>query len=273
MINFYFSLVWLNFRQSNNNQIILTMNTNKLVFLCFFSFFLFSCDALNNIQLPNIGLGEPTEGEIGSGLKEALNVGISNGVSELIKTDGYFKNELIKVLLPPEAQKVEEIIRKYIPGGKNLVDDAILKMNRAAEDAANEAKPIFVNAITSMSITDAKNILFGNKDAATTYLKDKTIQNLTTAYSPKINNSLSKVGASQAWKALADPYNKFANSPAAALVKDAKPINADLGAYVTQKALEGLFFKVKGEEQKIRENISARSTQLLQRVFGLLDKK
>lgn len=233
-----------------------------------------SCQALQNlpINLPFPG-SEPTEGEIGNGLKEALNVGISNGVEQLMKTDGYFKNELIKILMPPEAQKVESIMRKYVPGGDKLIEDAILKMNRAAEDAANEAKPIFVNAITSMSITDAKNILFGGGGAATNYLKGKTLQGLTDAYSPRINNSLSKVGATQAWKALADPYNKFANSPAAALVKDAKPINPDLGAYVTQKALDGLFLKVQEKENDIRQNVTSRTTQLLQRVFGMLDKK
>jgi hypothetical protein len=237
--------------------------------------FLFSaCQALQNLPI-NLSLPgtEPTDGEIGNGLKEALNVGISNGVEQLMKTDGYFKNELIKILMPPEAQKVENIMRKYVPGGDKLIEDAILKMNRAAEDAANEAKPIFVNAITSMSITDAKNILFGGGGAATNYLKGKTLQGLTNAYSPRINNSLSKVGATQAWKALADPYNKFANSPAAALVKDAKPINPDLGAYVTQKALDGLFFKVQEKENDIRQNVTSRTTQLLQRVFGMLDKK
>ncbi|MCU0445574.1 MAG: DUF4197 domain-containing protein [Microscillaceae bacterium] len=237
--------------------------------------FLTACAALQNlpISLPGVGTGEPTELEIGSGLKEALNVGINQGVEQLIKSDGYFKNELIKILLPPEAQKVESIMRRYVPGGDKLVDDAVLKMNRAAEDAANEAKPIFVNAITGMTITDAKNILFGGSGAATGYLKDKTLSSLTQTYSPRINNSLNKVGASQAWKALADPYNKFANSPAAALVKDAKPINPDLGAYVTQKALDGLFFKVQEKENDIRQNLNSRTSQLLQRVFGLLDKK
>lgn len=233
-----------------------------------------SCDVLKNVQIPTGLLNtEPTEGEIGSGLKEALNVGIGKGVSELIKTDGYFGNQIIKILLPPEAQQVQEIITKYVPGGEKLMSDAVLKMNRAAEDAANEAKPIFVDAITSMSITDAKNILFGNPDAATSYLKQKTLQSLTSAYAPKINASLSKVGAIQAWEALSKPYNKFANSPAAKLVKGANPINPDLGAYVTQKALDGLFFKVTESEKDIRQNIGARTSQLLQRVFGMLEKK
>jgi hypothetical protein len=253
-------------------------NMKKGIFLALmplFLLYLVGCEALKNLPINIGGLpgGEPTEGEIGSGLKEALNVGISKGVSELIKTDGYFKNELIKILLPPEAQKVQSIITKYVPGGQKQVEDAVLKMNRAAEDAANEAKPIFVNAITSMSITDAKNILFGQQTAATDYLKGKTYQSLVEAYSPKINNSLSKVGAIQAWKALADPYNKFANSPAAALVKDAKPINPDLGGYVTGKALDGLFLKVTDEEKNIRTNLAARTSQLLQKVFGLLEKK
>ncbi|TAE08842.1 MAG: DUF4197 domain-containing protein [Bacteroidetes bacterium] len=216
---------------------------------------------------------EPTEGEIGSGLKEALNVGISKGVNELIKTDGYFGNQLIKVLLPPEAEQVQNIITKYVPNGDKLVNDVILKMNRAAEDAANEAKPIFVDAITSMSITDAKTILFGNDNAATSYLKEKTLQSLVSAYAPKINNSLSKVGAIQAWEALAKPYNKFANSPLAKTVSGAKPINPDLGAYVTQKALDGLFFKVTESEKDIRQNIASRTSALLQKVFGLLEKK
>ena len=244
---------------------------NQLFFAGLCLIFLNSCEALNGIQIPGLN-ADPTDSEIGSGLKEALNVGINKGVSELIQTDGYFKNELIKILLPPEAQKVESIITKYVPGGQKLVDDAILKMNRAAEDAANEAKPIFVDAIKGMSFTDAKNILFGADNAATVYLKDKTYQSLVSAYSPKIEASLSKVGASQAWTALADPYNKFANSAAGKLVKDAKPINPDLGAYVTEKALDGLFFKVKDEEKNIRDNLSARGSQLLQKVFGFMDK-
>lgn len=236
--------------------------------------FLNSCDVLNNVQISGVNTtGEPTNSEIGMGLKEALNVGISKGVNELTKQDGYFKNQLIKILLPPEAKNVENIITKYVPGGDKLIAEAILKMNRAAEDAAQEAKPIFVDAIKTMTITDAKNILFGQQNAATSYLKGKTYQSLVKAYSPKINNSLNSVGAAQAWKALINPYNKFAKSPAAALVKDAKPVNADLGAYVTEKALNGLFFKVQEKEKGIRKNLSERTSQLLQRVFGLLDKK
>ncbi|MDX1904918.1 MAG: DUF4197 domain-containing protein [Thermonemataceae bacterium] len=233
-----------------------------------------SCTALqtvvSNLPTEQVAL---SEADVANGLKEALNQGISNGVSELIKTDGYFANQAIKLFLPPEAQKVQDLIVKNIPQGQKLIDQAVLKMNRAAEDAANEAKPIFVEAITSMTILDAKNILFGKENAATDYLKQKTYQKLVQAYSPKINASLSKVGATQAWQALTTPYNKLANSPAGMLVNVTQPINSDLAAYTTQKALDGLFWRIAQEEQKIRKNPVARTTALLQRVFGELDKK
>lgn len=242
-----------------------------ILFLCT------SCDALNNLPITTTssssGGGALTNAQIGGGLKDALKQGITNGVKELIKTDGYFRNEAIKILLPEEVQKVQNIITQYVPGGNRLIEDAILKMNRAAEDAANEATPIFVNAITSMSFDDAKNILFGPENAATTYLKGKTYSSLTSAYSPRINASLEKVGAVQAWTALITPYNKFANSAAGRLVKDAQPVNPDLGAYVTEKALNGVFFKVTEEEKKVRENVGSRSTKLMQDVFGFLDRE
>lgn len=235
------------------------------------------CESLMNSGVVTInngaGLQPLTDADIGMGLKEALNVGIQNGVKELIQPDGYFANEAIKILLPPEARNVENIIRQYIPGGDKLISDAVLKMNRAAEDAANEALPIFANAITSMTITDAKNILFGADSAATDYLRQRTYTSLRDTYAPKINNSLSSVGATQAWSALADPYNKFANSAVGQLIQGVKPINPDLGQYVTEKALNGLFFKVRGEETKIRKNVENRVTDLLRRVFGELDKK
>lgn len=238
---------------------------------CAVSFSVASCDTL--AQLPISSLLNPTDGEIGSGLKEALNVGISNGVQSLMKTDGYFADQALKILLPQEAQEVQNLITKHIPGGQNLVNAAVLKMNRAAEDAAKEALPIFTNAITSMNITDAKNILFGGAGAATTFLKDKTLQALTQAYAPKINASLSSVGAVQAWEAMVKPYNKLADSPAGMLIQGLKPVNADLGSHVTQKALDGLFMKVRDKENGIRGNVGERSSPLLQKVFGMLDKK
>ncbi len=231
-----------------------------------------SCDTLSQLPI-SLGNLEPTDGEIGSGLKEALNVGINKGVQQLMKTDGYFANQALKILLPPEAQNVQNIITKYVPGGQDLINGAVLKMNRAAEEAAKEAVPIFANAITGMSFTDARNILFGGNGSATTYLKNATTQALINAYSPKINASMESVGAKQAWEALVKPYNKFANSPAAMLVDGARPINPDLTGYVTQRALEGLFLKVNEGENDIRGNLGARSSQLLQKVFGMLDKK
>jgi hypothetical protein len=241
------------------------------LFSAFFSFSLTSCDTLS--QLPLSSFLQPTDGEIGGGLKEALSLGINNGVQQLMKTDGYFANAALKILLPPEAQQVQGLITKYVPGGQTLINEAVLKMNRAAEDAAKEAVPIFTSAITSMSITDAKNILFGGAGAATNYLKNTTLQALTQAYTPKIENSMRSVGASQAWEAIMKPYNKFANSPAALLVQGAKPINPNLSQYVTQKALDGLFMKVTEKENGIRGNMAERSSQLLQKVFGMLDKK
>jgi hypothetical protein len=248
----------------------------KISFLFVITLYLNACATLQQVasNLPaGVGQQPLTEADIANGLKEALNQGISNGVNELIKLDGYFGNQAIKLLLPPEAQKVQDLIVKNIPQGQKLIDEAVLKMNRAAEDAANEAKPIFVDAITSMTISDAKSILFGDENAATNYLKEKTLQQLTQAYSPKINASLSKVGATQAWQAITNPYNKLANSPAGALVGVRQPINSDLGAYTTQKALDGLFWRIAQEEQKIRSTPLARTTALLQRVFGELDKK
>jgi hypothetical protein len=234
-----------------------------------------SCDTTQAIlqNLPSQTTQALTEGEIGTGLKDALNVGITNGVNELIKTDGYLGNQLLKITLPLEVKNVQDKITKNVPQSQQLLDNLVVKMNRAAEDAANEAKPIFIDAITSMTITDAKNILFGGEGAATNYLKQKTLQQLTNAYLPKINNSLSKVGATQAWSALTNPYNKIARSPAGALVGVTTPINADLGNYVTQKALDGVFIKVSDEENKIRKNPIARTTAMLQKVFGELDKK
>jgi hypothetical protein len=231
-----------------------------------------SCDTLSQLPIGSL-TGEPSDLEIGNGLKEALNNGIGAGVKTLMQTDGYFANQALKILLPPEAQQVQNLIIKHVPGGQKLIDAAVLKMNRAAEDAAKEALPIFTNAITNMSIVDARNILFGGAGAATNFLKQKTLQSLTQAYAPKINASLSGVGAIQAWDALVTPYNKLANSPAGLLIDGLKPINSDLGSYVTQRALDGLFLKVTEKENSIRANVAERTSQLLQKVFGLLDKK
>ncbi|WP_045113844.1 DUF4197 domain-containing protein [Microscilla marina] len=224
-----------------------------------------SCDMLQKAAEPGV-----SDDDIALGLKSALDVGIGNGVQELIKTDGYFANQAIKILLPDEVQNATSFIKTAVPGSETLLTEVVLKMNRAAEDAANEAAPIFKDAITGMTFTDARNILFGTDNAATSFLKTGTFTQLQGLYAPKINNSLSKVGLTQLWAQIATPYNQYASNPLVQVL-GAKPIPADLGTYVTGKALDGLFFKVEGEEVKIRKNVTARVNDLLQRVFGLLD--
>jgi len=212
-----------------------------------------------------------------SGLKEALTVGITNAVLSLNKENGYFGNEALKILLPKEAEPMINNI-KMVPGGQSLLNDVIVRLNRAAEDAAGEAKPIFVNAITSMSIADATSILFGSsKTGATDYLKQNTSTQLTAAYKPKVEASLNKdlvgtMSTTESWTKLTKAYNKVATSfvgTAAGLTA----VNTDLSGYVTEQALNGLFLTVGNEEKKIRENPTARVSSVLQSVFSVLDKK
>lgn len=207
--------------------------------------------------------GTPTSLEIGNALKQALEIGTSAGADKLSAKDGFFGNMAIKILFPTEAQKVEKGLRSL--GLNSLADNVILSLNRAAEDAAKEAKPIFVNAIKQMTIADATNILLGNtKDAATQYFKRVTTAQLTEKFSPVIANSLSKVGATKYWTDAASAYNK---------IPLVKPVNTNLTSYVTEKAIEGMFVQVAQEELKIRDNVNARSTGLLQKVFGYADAK
>jgi len=194
--------------------------------------------------------------DIASGLKEALKVGAQNASKQLSATDGFFKNAAIKILLPPEAQKVEATLRSM--GMGSLVDKAILSMNRAAEDASKQAAPIFINAITSMSIQDGINILNGGNFGATNYLKGKTTVPLTSAFSPVIKNSLDKVGATGIWKTVFSTYNKISLNK----------VNPDLTAYVTERALSGLFVTIGNEEAKIRSNPAGQASSILQKVFG-----
>jgi len=195
--------------------------------------------------------------EIGKGLKEALNAGVQKGTAQLAATDGFFKNAAVKILLPPEAVKAEKTLRDM--GLSAEVDEAILSMNRAAEDAAKSAAPIFVDAIKQMTIQDAAGILKGGDSAATTYLRQKTNTSLTNAFNPIIKQSLAKVDATQYWNTAFSAYNK---------VPFVKKVNTDLTAYVTEKALAGIFYQVAQEEQKIRKNPAAQTTDLLKKVFG-----
>jgi len=217
-----------------------------------------------------------TEAETASGLKESLNVGIVNAVGFLGIENGFYNDALLKILLPEEAQPIIKNL-KLIPGGKELVDKAVLSLNRTAEDAVKEATPIFKKAITSMTIGDAFGILFGGQNAATNYLREKTYTDLQAAFAPKVRVSLGKplvgdVSTTKSWNALTSAYNQVAATPVG-VVANLKPVNVNLEEYVTGKALDALFIKVAAEEKAIRENPVARITSLLKRVFGQLDKK
>jgi hypothetical protein len=194
--------------------------------------------------------------EIIAGLRQALTVGTEKSSQQLSAVDGFFKNAAIKILLPEEAKKVESTLRSL--GMSSLVDKAILLMNRAAEDAAKGASPIFVNAIQQMTITDAVNILRGGDFAATNYFKGKTTSALTQSFKPVIDKALKNVNATKYWGDVIAVYNQFSTNK----------VNTDLSAYVTQKAIDGIFYQVGLEEQKIRRDPVARTTEILKKVFG-----
>lgn len=212
-------------------------------------------DVLNSVLETTI-----TEQEVASGLMEALVQGATNGSDLLSKVNGYLGNPQVKIPFPPEAQKIETTLRDL--GMNKMCDDVINSLNRAAENAAIEAKPILINSIRSMTITDAMDILFGANDAATEYLKKTTTTQLTDKFSPIIESSLNKVGATKYWTDAVNYYNKIP------LVAD---LNPDLEAYVTAKALEGLFYMVEQEELKIRQDPAARAAEIVQKVFGYYD--
>lgn len=220
--------------------------------------------------------GQPlTRTEIVAGLKEALVVGTNKSVDILGVTDGYYKDEMVKILLPPEADVIVENIGR-IPGGNQLVEDALLRINRAAEDAVSEAKPIFVNSIRSMTINDAVGILKGADNAATQYLHRTTTYNqLVELYRPKIKASVDKklvgnVSTSQSWDVLTGRWNDVANS-VVGRVAGFEPVDVQLDEYLTQKALDGLFLKIEEQERLIRKDPVARVTDILKRVFGSVD--
>jgi len=207
-------------------------------------------------KVPTKSSGGLTNDEVVNGLKEALEVGTKNGTAKLSAVDGFFKDAVIKILMPAEAEKAEKTLRNV--GLGKQVDDAILSMNRAAEDAAKSAAPIFINAIKQMTIQDAFGILKGGDLAATNYLKEKTTTSLTEAFRPVIENSLKKVNATKYWNTVFTTYNKFSS----------EKVNTDLAAYVTEKALTGIYYQVGQEEQKIRKDPAARVTDILKKVFG-----
>lgn len=212
-------------------------------------------DVLNKVTKSTQGSNLSND-DIVSGLKEALRVGTDSSTKKLSKMDGFFKDAAVKILMPEEAKKVERTLRNF--GMGNLVDKAILSMNRAAEDAASGVGTIFWDAIRQMSITDGLKILRGGNYAATDYLKSMTTKQLTEKFRPVIETSLAKTEATKYWKDLFTAYNRFSKDP----------VNTDLTAYVTERALAGLFLQIGQQEQKIRKDPAAQVTDILKKVFG-----
>ncbi|MBW4890529.1 DUF4197 domain-containing protein [Mucilaginibacter sp. HMF5004] len=221
-------------------------------------------DALNNAVNKVTGgstSGTPSTLEIGSALKQALEQGTTKSSAQLSAVDGFFGNAAVKILFPPEAQKVESRLRQLGQGA--LCDKIILSLNRAAEDAAKEAKPIFIDAVKQMTLQDVTNILLGSNDSATQYFKRVTTMALTAKFKPIVEVSLNKVGATQYYNQGATLYNK---------IPFVSRVNPDIADYATQKAIEGLFVQIAVEELNIRTNLNARPTALLQKVFSYADK-
>jgi len=220
-----------------------------------------ACNELQQVLEDAAGSTGLSTIQIANGLKEALDNGVENQVTTLGVADGFFKNELVKILLPEELQKVDTALRKI--GLSSLADEGLKVLNRAAEDAVGEAIPIFKDAIVNMTFADAKNILMGNQDAATQYLQNATSVSLREKFSPIIQNSFQKVGADQVWTNLINRYNNipFVNK-----------VNPNLTAYTTDEAMKGVFKMVAVEEVKIRTDIKSRTSDLLKKVFALQDK-
>lgn len=227
------------------------------------SFTLSGCAELQQVaaQLPQQG-GMISNADIAAGLKEALDKGIDQQVTKLTATDGFYKNELVKILLPAELQKVDKALRDV--GLSSLADEGLKMINRAAEDAVKEATPIFVDAVKGMTFNDARNILLGNDRAATDYLERTTTSKLYSKFNPVIKSSFSKVGADKVWSSIITKYNAL---PLTANV------NPDLTDYVTNEALKGVYTMIAVEEKYIRTNINERTSALLKKVFALQDNK
>ena len=227
---------------------------------CFLSLLIIfsGCTVLQQMQ-QNAGLGVGiTEAEAGQGIKEALSQGLVKAVLQLNKQDGFFKDLTYKVLLPPDAQKIESALRSV--GLDNMVDKAILQINRGAEDAAGYAKPIFVNAIQNMTLSDAIGLVKNGDTSATHFFREKTTQQLFAAFLPIIKTSLNKVNATKYYGDIVNRYNDFPLT--------FTKINPDLAGYVTTKATNALFDQIALEERDIRTNFASRTTAILKKVFG-----
>lgn len=243
----------------------------KIAYVALASSVILSCGTVNEImkgveEVLNETTGTtnsiPSNLEIGNGLKEALVKGATDGVSNLSKAGGYLDNAKFKIPFPKDAKKIESTLRNIGLGSE--VDKVIVSLNRAAEDAVTQAKPLFVNAIKQMTFADVKNILMGDNMAATNYLKAKTNSQLQAAFKPKIQASLDKVNATKYWNDVVNTYNK---------VPLVTKLNPDLNSFVTEKAIQGLFTKIAQEEADIRSNPVQRTTGLLKKVFGYADRQ
>jgi len=235
----------------------------KKIIAVFVLFSLISCAELQGVidSLPTeSGLPGVNNQMIGNGLKQALDFGIDKQVTKLTSKDGFYGNDLVKILLPPELQKVDNTLRAI--GLGSLADEGIKALNRAAEDAVSEATPIFITAVKEITFNDVRRILLGSDNAATSYLEGKTQTALYGKFNPVIKNSFAKVGADQIWSNLITKYNELP------LTND---VNPDLTDYVTQQALQGVYKMIAVEEKEIRTNTQSRTTDLLQRVFALQD--
>ncbi len=225
----------------------------KIFTAIIFSSLFYGCEVIK--QLPQ--LSGVTEAEAGEGIKEALGQGLAGAVLKLNKEDGFFKDNFYKILLPEDAIKVENTLRDL--GLGSLVDKAILQINRGAEDAVGYAKPIFVNAIKSMTIQDAIGLVRNGDTSATHFFREKTTTQLTAAFLPVIQASLDKVNATKYYGDMVNKYNS---------IPFVKKVNPDLSGYVTMRATNALFELVAQEERNIRNNFAARTTDLLKKVFG-----
>ena len=225
------------------------------LFALLFSSLFYGCDILNNLPT---GVGGITENEAGQGIREALSQGLVKAALQLNKEDGFFKDAFYKILMPTDARKIENTLRDL--GMGRMVDKAILQINRGAEDAAGFAKPIFVDAIKSMTLSDAIGLVRNGDTSATHFFREKTTDKLITAFQPVIKGSLDKVDATKYYGDVVNTYNNFPTT--------FKKINPDLANFVTGKATTALFDLVSKEEKNIRQNIAARTSEILKKVFG-----
>lgn len=242
----------------------------RILLACGIFISLVSCDVINS-TLQTVDLSQTenkpglTNDDVISGLKEALNVGIRNSVSITSVTDGFLKNETIRLPFPQDAIKVKE--KAIELGLSGQVDKFETTLNRAAEEATKEALPIFKDAILNMSVQDGFSILKGGDGAATKFLKDQTTSKLISAFSPKVKEATSKVKLTESWTPIITKYNQVMT------LTGGQKLNPDLDAYITEGAITGLFYMVEKEENKIRKDPGARVTDILIKVFGSLTNK